>query len=223
MAIYQKLFQKLLQSAVRELAEGRGGDSRESRANANESDAFGSETVHGKPMRGADMPRRETRDAKTKASGRRSSSRPGSRSSGSSNTATENAAYENTAKEAARNEAAKSWAFRRRLVGGASLVMLLVAGIGYFTGRLEDWTGSASTSQFTLAALTRIGLVLGAMWLAWDSLRKPARWLPPGLAVIGVVGIVMVAAQPKLIIAILPMFGVITVLTSVLRAFRRES
>lgn len=101
--------------------------------------------------------------------------------------------------------------------------MLLVAGTGYFTGTLEDWTGSASTSQFALAALTRIGLVLGAMWLAWDSLRKPARWLPPGLAMIGVVGIVMVAAQPKLIIAILPMFGVITVLTSVLRAFRRES
>ncbi|EMI53814.1 putative membrane protein [Rhodopirellula sallentina SM41] len=120
------------------------------------------------------------------------------------------------------SQGAADWAFRRRLVGVVAALMLIVAGLGQFTGMIEEWSGSASTSRFTVAALTRIGLVLGAIWLAWDSLRKPARWLPPGLALVGVIGIVMVAAQPKLVIAILPLFGFLTIFTSVLRAFRGD-
>ncbi|MCM2369312.1 hypothetical protein [Aporhodopirellula aestuarii] len=165
MAIYQKLFQKLMQSAANELAKGERG-------------------MFGKAPAG---------------DGRESSGR-----------------------ERAATTAAKNWAFRRRLVGGVASILLIGAAIGHFSGAVAQWTGSVSTSQFLLAAMTRIGLVLGAMWLAWDSLRKPVRWLPPGLAVLGVIAIVMVAAQPKLIIAILPMFGFVAVLTSVLRVFRRE-
>lgn len=120
------------------------------------------------------------------------------------------------------SQGSDGWAFRRRLVGGVAVLMLIVAGVGQFTGVIEEWSGSASTGRFTVAALTRIGLVLGAIWLAWDSLRKPARWLPPGLALVGVIGIVMVAAQPKLVIAILPLFGFLTIFTSVLRAFRGD-
>ncbi|TWT66628.1 hypothetical protein [Allorhodopirellula solitaria] len=112
---------------------------------------------------------------------------------------------------------------RRYLAAVAAVACLLAAGIAKLTGGLEQLSGSASTSGFMIASLTRIGLVFGAIWFAWDSLRRPARWLPPGLAVLGVGAIVVVAAQPKLIIAALPLFGVVAVLTSVLRVFRRPS
>ncbi len=85
---------------------------------------------------------------------------------------------------------------------------------------METWFGSQSTRDFVIAAMTRIGLVLGAIWLAWDSMRRPASWFPPGLAMAGVVGIVVVAAQPKLILAVVPLLGGLAVLSSVLRAFR---
>lgn len=112
---------------------------------------------------------------------------------------------------------------RRYLAGLAAAACLLAAAIAKFSGGLEQLSGSASTSGFMIASLTRIGLVFGAIWFAWDSLSRPARWLPPGLAVLGVIALVAVAAQPKLIIAALPLFGVVAVLTSVLRVFRRKS
>ncbi len=111
---------------------------------------------------------------------------------------------------------------RRHLAGLVAVACLLAAALAKFSGGLEQLSGSASTSGFLVASLVRIGLVFGAIWFAWDSLKRPARWLPPGLAVLGVVAIIAVAAQPKLIIAALPLFGVVAVLTSVLRFFRRE-
>ncbi len=112
-------------------------------------------------------------------------------------------------------------ASRRYLAGVAAGACLLCAVTAKLTGGLEYLSGSSSTSGFMIASLTRIGLVFGAIWLAWDSLKRPARWLPPGLAVLGVIAIILVAAQPKLIIAALPLFGVVAVATSVLRVFRR--
>ncbi len=112
---------------------------------------------------------------------------------------------------------------RRYLAGLAAVTCLVAAAIGKFSGILEELSGSASTSGFMIASLVRIGLVFGAIWFAWDSLRRPARWLPPGLAVLGVIALAVVAAQPKLILVALPLFGVVAVLTSVLRIFRRQS
>lgn len=111
---------------------------------------------------------------------------------------------------------------RRHLAGLLAVAFLLAAGAAKFSGGLEQISGSASTSGFMVASLTRIGLVFGAIWFAWDSLRRPARWLPPGLAVLGVVAIIVVAVQPKLMIAALPLLGLVAVVTSVLRFFRRE-
>lgn len=110
---------------------------------------------------------------------------------------------------------------RRRWCGGVAAVLLSTAVAAHWTGLVAEWTGSESTSVFLVSALTRIGMVFAALWLAWDSLRRPARWLPPGLAVLGVVSVVVVTAQPKLIIAILPLVGIVTVLASVLRVFRK--
>ena len=111
---------------------------------------------------------------------------------------------------------------RRRLAGAVAMLLLLAAAAGHFSEALPVWIGSASAANFLVSALTRIGLVFGAIWLAWDSLQRPARWLPPGLALLGTLAIILVAAQPKLIIAVLPLFGVATVLTSMLRAYRKK-
>lgn len=112
---------------------------------------------------------------------------------------------------------------RRSLAGLAAVACWLAAVLAKFTGALEEFSGSASTSDFVIASLFRIGLVFGAIWFAWESLRRPARWLPPGLAALGVAAIIIVAAQPKLIVAALPLFGIVAVLTSALRFFRRDS
>lgn len=111
---------------------------------------------------------------------------------------------------------------RRTFAGGLSVTLLCASAFAYATSWLADWTGSQSTSDFIVSAMTRIGLVIGAIWLAWDSMRRPARWIPPGLAVAGVVGIVVVAAQPKLIFAIVPLLGGLAVFTSVVRVLRRR-
>lgn len=111
---------------------------------------------------------------------------------------------------------------RRHFAGLVAVAFLLAAGAAKLTGGLEQISGSASTSGFMIASLTRIGLVFGAIWFAWESLRRPARWLPPGLAVLGVVAIIAIAAQPKLLLAVLPLFGLVAVLTSVLRFFRSQ-
>ena len=58
-------------------------------------------------------------------------------------------------------------------------------------------TGVAGTSEFVAAATGRVGLVMAALWLAWPSLKKPARWLPPGVAVLIVGLLVVLAAQPR--------------------------
>ena len=110
--------------------------------------------------------------------------------------------------------------YRRLTAGLLAAGLLTTAAIGYATPWLQNWIGSESTTQFVVSAMTRIGLVLGAIWLAWDSMRRPASWLPPGLAMVGVVGIVVIAAQPKLIFAIVPLLGGLAVLTSVVRVFR---
>ncbi|MEO9594473.1 hypothetical protein [Rhodopirellula bahusiensis] len=114
----------------------------------------------------------------------------------------------------------RSW--RRNVIGILSAVMLCLGGVFYFAGIGEETLGSASTHAFVTAALLRVGLVLGALWLAWDSLKRPARWLPPGLAVAGVIGIVVVAAQPRLLLAIGPALGVLALLSGVMRIFRSK-
>lgn len=70
------------------------------------------------------------------------------------------------------------------------------------------------------AATGRIGLVLGALWMAWPSLLRPASWLPPGFAVLGVFVLAVLAAHPRLIVVLLPAFGGLLVFATVVRAMR---
>ncbi|MDA8743633.1 hypothetical protein N9N28_03265 [Rubripirellula amarantea] len=104
--------------------------------------------------------------------------------------------------------------WRRRTVLVISIVLLLACGI-------VTWQyGTDGTARFVASATGRVGLVMGALWLAWPSLRRPASWLPPGLAVGGVIVLAVVAAQPRLAFVAIPAMGVLFTIASVVRAFR---
>ena len=102
-----------------------------------------------------------------------------------------------------------------------SLVLVMAIGLlatsAWVLWRYEN-TG---TVKMVGSATGRIGLVLGALWLAWPSLRKPASWLPPGFAVLGVLVLAILAAQPRLILVMVPAFGGLLVLASIFRAKRQ--
>ena len=107
------------------------------------------------------------------------------------------------------------------MLGAVAALLLATAALGLATDRLVGLFGDVSTAEFFSAICLRIGLVLAALCLAWESLKRPAAWLPPGLAVAGVVGIAILAAQPRLILVLMPIAGVLLVLGGIIRAFRR--
>ena len=110
--------------------------------------------------------------------------------------------------------------YRKRAVLLISITLLVVGGIVKWRGDALNWAGDDSSRVFASAAMLRIGLVLGALWLAWDSLKRPARWLPAGAAMMGVVGLIVIAMQPKLAIVAIPALGVLISLAAVVRSLR---
>ncbi len=108
-------------------------------------------------------------------------------------------------------------------MGALATGLLSIAAVGLATDRLAGLFGDVSTAEFFSAICLRIGLVLAALCLAWESLKRPASWLPPGLAVAGVVGIAVVAAQPRLLVVLLPAAGVLLALGGIIRMLRRSS
>ena len=104
---------------------------------------------------------------------------------------------------------------RRTLLLLISLVAMGAGIVLSVRGEMESGRIFASASAF------RIGMVMFALWLALPSLKKPAQWLPPGMAVLGVVGIMAVAAQPRLILVVAPALGTLLTLGWLVRMFRR--
>lgn len=83
------------------------------------------------------------------------------------------------------------------------------------------WPTAGGSGRFAASAFGRIGLVMIALWLAWPSLRKPAAWLPPGVAVMGVVALAVLAAQPRLIVVAIPALGTLLAIATIVRAIKR--
>ncbi|TWU21581.1 hypothetical protein Pla52o_37680 [Novipirellula galeiformis] len=99
--------------------------------------------------------------------------------------------------------------------------LLLLIAIALLVGSAAVWWwGDESSARFAAAAMGRVGLVLAALWLAWPSLRRPARWFPPAVAVIGVISLMVLAAQPRLIFAVVPAAGTLITITMLVRSFR---
>lgn len=104
----------------------------------------------------------------------------------------------------------------RRITVGALAVVLLIT-----SATLTFWPGQAGSSNFAASAAGRIGLVLAALWLAWPSLQRPASWLPPGIPVLCVIALAATAANPRLIVVVVPAIGALTVLATFVRTFRK--
>lgn len=100
-------------------------------------------------------------------------------------------------------------------------LLVLVCAIGMLAGCLAMARyGEGGSSNFASGAMGRIGLVLAALWLAWPSLRRPASWLPPGIAAAGVLALAVLAAQPRLIVAAVPALGALLAVAAIVRTFK---
>lgn len=84
---------------------------------------------------------------------------------------------------------------RRHLLGIIAIV-LLVIGVVMFFVRLED-----ETYTFFQAACLRVGLVLGAIWLALPQLESMSRWLYRAVLVVAIV----VAAFSRYAVILVPL------------------
>ncbi len=93
--------------------------------------------------------------------------------------------------------------------------VLMIAG-----GLWLKYSEGDSAMGFASMSLLRVGIVLGVIWIAWPSLRRPAQWLPPGIAGIIVLTLCAIAAQPRLILVIAPVVGGLLTLGAIVRALR---
>lgn len=103
---------------------------------------------------------------------------------------------------------------RRTLMLVMCVVLLSIC--GWVTWR---W-GDEGPARMVSAATGRIGLLLAALWLAWPSLRRPAAWLPPGIAMAGVIGLAVLAVRPTLILVVVPAIGTLAALTVFIRGLK---
>ena len=58
--------------------------------------------------------------------------------------------------------------------------------------------GQRGEHKMLANAAGRVGLVMAGLWIAWPSLLRPINWLPPGIAVLGVIALGVIAARPAL-------------------------
>jgi hypothetical protein len=68
----------------------------------------------------------------------------------------------------------------------------------------------------------RLSLLLGTLSLAWPSLKRPAQWLPAGMAAVILIAIAACAFQPRLAIAIAPLVGTLIAFAGFVRFFRSK-
>lgn len=85
------------------------------------------------------------------------------------------------------------------------------------------WQPSSSLWMVSAVGMTRFAVVLGTLWLAWPTVRRPAMWLPPSVAMIAVIALGACVIQPRLAIALVPAVGALMALAGFLRFFRDPS
>ncbi len=81
------------------------------------------------------------------------------------------------------------------------------------------WNLSNSLWMVTSIGMTRVALVLGTLWIAWPTVRRPAMWFPPGIAAVALMACVI---QPRLAIAIIPALGTLLAFAGFVRFFRGQ-
>ena len=87
---------------------------------------------------------------------------------------------------------------RRTLLGILALSFLLTAGGLFFLGFASEYT-------LVLSASLRMGLVLGALWLAFDQVHEIVRRTPPWVMGGIALGMIVVVVRPRAIAAVFPL------------------
>ena len=88
----------------------------------------------------------------------------------------------------------------RLLIGIIALGLLIAAGVLYSQGYAEK-------NVMVLSGCIRMGLVLGAVWLAYDQVHQIIRRTPPWVA--GAIGIclLVIVVRPKALLALAPLLA----------------
>ena len=81
--------------------------------------------------------------------------------------------------------------------------------------------GQRGEHKMLANAAGRVGLVMAGLWMAWPSLLRPINWLPPGIAVLGVIALGVIAARPALAIGAIPLVGAALLLTTIIRSLKQ--
>lgn len=100
------------------------------------------------------------------------------------------------------------------------LTVFFAVAAGAIRWGVAYWGTSNSLWLVSSIGMTRLALVLGALWIAWPTIRRPAMWLPPGLAAVGLIALGACVVQPRLAIAIVPLLGGLIALAGFVRFFR---
>ncbi len=72
----------------------------------------------------------------------------------------------------------------------------------------------------TAVGLTRLTLVMAALWLAWPAVRRPAMWLPSGMLAVVFVVFAVCVVRPQLAIALIPAVSLLIAFSAFLRFIR---
>ncbi len=89
---------------------------------------------------------------------------------------------------------------RRTLLGILALSFLSVAGGIFLRGSASDYT-------LVLSVCLRMGLVLGALWLAFDQVHDMIRRTPPWVMGGIALGMIVVVVRPRAILAVAPLLA----------------
>jgi hypothetical protein len=97
--------------------------------------------------------------------------------------------------------------FRRHALGLFAVTFLTAAGILAYRIGLNEVQESVSTS-----ICLRVGLVLGAAWLAYPQLQQLGRQFPPWLIAATAFGMLLLLVQPKAFRFLLPVILILLAL-----------
>ncbi len=105
---------------------------------------------------------------------------------------------------------------RRILLGILSLVFLGFAGAIYINAAPEKEffliRNVADDQKFLLSVFLRVGIVIGAMWLAYDQVVKIGQRSPPWLLGCIALCLVVVVVRPRAILIVAPLLAIVAAL-----------
>lgn len=88
---------------------------------------------------------------------------------------------------------------QRNLMGLIALLLLVAGGVAALS-----YTSPTSSASWAGGAI-KIGLVLGAIWLALPQIERFLRKTPQWLLVVSLIGILLIAVRPWAAVAVVPL------------------